>query len=98
MDFWREIFMALGRNKLRTFLTGFAISWGIFILIVLLAAGNGLMNGVSEEFSDQRINVYMISFHFPKKRISTPLEIPHCLHLPSEDNIGQRRSMECYRR
>jgi putative ABC transport system permease protein len=60
MDFWREIFMALSRNKLRTFLTGFSISWGIFILIVLLAAGNGLMNGVSEEFSDQRINVYMI--------------------------------------
>ena len=52
--------MALGRNKLRTFLTGFAISWGIFILIVLLAAGNGLMNGVSEEFSDQSTNVYMI--------------------------------------
>ena len=60
MDFWREIFMALSRNKLRTFLTGFAISWGIFILIVLLAAGNGLMNGVSEEFSDQSTNVYMI--------------------------------------
>ena len=60
MDFWREIFMALSRNKLRTFLTGFAISWGIFILIVLLAAGNGLMNGVSKEFSDQSTNVYMI--------------------------------------
>ena len=60
MDFWREIFMALSRNKLRTFLTGFAISWGIFILIVLLAAGNGLVNGISAEFSDQRINVYMI--------------------------------------
>ena len=60
MDFWREIFMALGRNKLRTFLTGFSISWGIFILIVLLAAGNGLMNGISDEFSDQRTNVYMI--------------------------------------
>ena len=60
MDFWREIFMALSRNKLRTFLTGLAISWGIFILIVLLAAGNGLMNGISEEFSDQRTNVYMI--------------------------------------
>ena len=52
--------MALSRNKLRTFLTGFAISWGIFILIVLLAAGNGLVNGISAEFSDQRINVYMI--------------------------------------
>ena len=44
MDFWQEIFMALRRNKLRTILTGLAISWGIFILIVLLAAGNGLMN------------------------------------------------------
>ena len=60
MDFWREIFMALSRNKLRTFLTGFAISWGIFILIVLLAAGNGIMNGIGEEFSDQSTNVYMI--------------------------------------
>ena len=60
MDFWREIFMALGRNKLRTFLTGFAISWGIFILIVLLAAGNGIMNGISAEFSDQSKNTYMI--------------------------------------
>ena len=52
--------MALSRNKLRTFLTGFAISWGIFILIVLLAAGNGIINGISDEFSDQRTNVYMI--------------------------------------
>lgn len=60
MDFWREIFMALSRNKLRTFLTGFAISWGIFILIVLLAAGNGIMNGISEEFSDQSKNTYML--------------------------------------
>lgn len=60
MDFWREIFMALGRNKLRTFLTGFAISWGIFILIILLAAGNGIMNGIGEQFSDQSTNTYMI--------------------------------------
>ena len=60
MDFWQEIFMALSRNKLRTFLTGFAISWGIFILIVLLAAGNGLVNAVSSEFSDQSTNVYII--------------------------------------
>ena len=52
--------MALSRNKLRTFLTGFAISWGIFILIVLLAAGNGIMNGISEEFGDQSKNVYSL--------------------------------------
>jgi putative ABC transport system permease protein len=60
MDFWREIFMALGRNKLRTFLTGFAISWGIFILIVLLAAGNGVMNGIKADFSSRSQNVYSL--------------------------------------
>ena len=60
MDFWQEIVMALSRNKLRTSLTGFAISWGIFILIVLLSAGNGIMNGISAEFSDKSQNTYMI--------------------------------------
>ncbi len=60
MDFWQEIIMALSRNKLRTSLTGFAISWGIFILIVLLSAGNGIMNGISAEFSDKSQNTYMI--------------------------------------
>ena len=60
MDFWREIFISLQRNKLRTFLTGFSISWGIFILIVLLAAGNGLINGVNNNFASRLQNVYTI--------------------------------------
>ena len=67
MDFWREIFMALSRNKLRTFLTGFAISWGIFILIVLLAAGNGLMDAVGEQFSSRSTNTYTIYSGFTSK-------------------------------
>ena len=67
MDFWREIFMALSRNKLRTFLTGFAISWGIFILIVLLAAGNGLMDAVSAEFSSRSTNTYTLYGGFTSK-------------------------------
>jgi len=41
IDLIQEIYSTLRRNRLRTFLTGFAVSWGIFILIVLLApAGN----------------------------------------------------------
>ena len=67
MDFWQEIFMALRRNKLRTFLTGLAISWGIFILIVLLAAGNGLMDAVGEQFSSRSTNTYTIYGGFTSK-------------------------------
>lgn len=59
--------MALRRNKLRTFLTGFAISWGIFILIVLLAAGNGLMNSVTKEFSSRSTNNYTLYGGFTSK-------------------------------
>jgi len=52
----REIGTTLRRNKLRTFLTGFSISWGIFMLMILLGAGNGLKNGVTSNFSSQSKN------------------------------------------
>ncbi len=66
-DVWNEIFIALKRNKLRTVLTGFAISWGIFMLILLLAAGNGLKNGVSSNFEGRLNNTYTIYSGFTSK-------------------------------
>ncbi|WP_028377466.1 ABC transporter permease [Leeuwenhoekiella sp. MAR_2009_132] len=49
-DRWDEIIEALSRNWFRTALTAFGVLWGIFILVILLAAGKGLENGVKKDF------------------------------------------------
>lgn len=50
-DKWNEIIEALTANTFRTLLTAFGVFWGIFILVILLAAGKGLENGVKQGFS-----------------------------------------------
>ena len=55
-DKWNEILEVLTSNWVRTLLTAFGVFWGIFILILLLAAGKGLENGIRKDFGDIATN------------------------------------------
>lgn len=56
MEVFNEIWSSIQRNKLRTALTGFAVSWGLFMIIALLGAGNGLLNAMMSNSGDVLTN------------------------------------------
>jgi len=49
-DLYTEIWMAITKNKWRSTLTAFGVFWGIFMLVALAGAGNGLENGIDHQF------------------------------------------------
>lgn len=60
-DSFREIISTIKKNKLRTFLTGLAVAWGIFMLIVLLGFANGFRNATMTNFSDRANNTISVN-------------------------------------
>lgn len=61
MELLKEIYATTRRNKLRTALTGFSVAWGIFMLIFLLGAGNGIINAQKEQSSQNLENSIEVS-------------------------------------
>ncbi|NWJ52825.1 MAG: ABC transporter permease [Bacteroidetes bacterium] len=60
IDKWQEIFATISKNKLRTFLTGFSVAWGIFMLILLLGSGKGMENSVHVQFDKRAKNAIFL--------------------------------------
>lgn len=77
-DSFREIISTISKNKMRTFLTGLAVAWGIFMLIILLGVGNGFRSAATSNFSDRAKNtvtIYPGRTSMPYKGLPTNREI-----------------------
>ncbi|PCI10835.1 MAG: ABC transporter ATP-binding protein [Flavobacteriaceae bacterium] len=62
IDRWREIFQSMGKNKLRTVLSGFTITFAILLFTLLFGVGNGLLNTFKKEFAkDSMLSIYIRS-------------------------------------
>lgn len=59
-DNWQEIFATIKKNRLRTFLTSLGVGWGIFMLVIMLGAGNGLRNGIMQDFNGTATNSFFM--------------------------------------
>jgi putative ABC transport system permease protein len=68
IDNWHEIISSLKKNKVRTFFTAFGVFWGIFMLVIMIGSGNGLRNGIMDDFGDFATN----SFFMWTQRTSIP--------------------------
>ncbi len=60
LDRWREIFQAMSKNKLRTVLTGFTVSFAILLFTLLFGIGKGLQNTFKKQFADGAENAIFI--------------------------------------
>lgn len=61
IELLNEIAASISHNRTRIYLTGFAVGWGIFLLIIMLGAGNGIVNGITNGFIGTNNNIITIT-------------------------------------
>ena len=60
LDTYREILDTLTRNKSRSFLTGFGVFWGVFMLVALIGGGQGMKEMLNQNFEGFATNSAMV--------------------------------------
>lgn len=68
LDRWYEIWITITHNKSRSFLTAFGVFWGMFMLVVMIGAGNGLSKGINSQIEGFASN----SAFFQAQQTSVP--------------------------
>lgn len=95
IDLLQEIVHTIQTNKLRTFLTGFSVAWGIFILIILMGAGNGIRNGVQDQFSRGASNsIWIVPFHTSRPYNGLPEGRPIIFHNDDYEALKELNEVE----
>lgn len=90
---WQEVYQTIRKSKLRTSLTALSVAWGIFMLVILLGAGNGLQNGIEQDFRDDAINslwIYRGSTSIPHRG----LPVDRRIEFTNEDYESIRDQVE----
>ena len=67
LDRWREIFQSISKNKLRSALSGFTVSFAILLFTLLFGIGNGLQNTFKNEFAKDAMNSIYIWSNYTTK-------------------------------
>lgn len=67
IEILREVFSSISQHKSRSLLTGFGVAWGIFLLIILLGAGQGFRSGVLKMFSGYASNSFWVTGYWTTK-------------------------------
>jgi putative ABC transport system permease protein len=93
-EIWLEILDTLRKNKLRTFLTGFSVAWGILMLVVLLGSGQGLGNGIEYQFRDDATNSIWVmpgttSVPFAGKQPGRTVQFTNTDHVETERKVSR---------
>ena len=85
IDFWREIFQSINKNRTRSLLSGFTVTFAILLFTILFGLANGLSNTFAEAFVDDAANAVFIR-EWAKNQADTGIQSGRRIQFRHEDS------------